>query len=362
LGPCVVERLRQVYPDARLVGLDTGYFATCLLNRRAPLPERILNRQDFVDIRDVRPEYLAGVDVLVHLAAISNDPMGRAFAEVTSSINEKATVRLAQLARQAGATRFVFASSCSVYGLAEEGARTEQSAVNPLTTYALSKVNSEKALAGLAGPDFVVTCLRFATACGMSPRLRLDLVLNDFVVSAIASRTIRILSDGTPWRPLIDVVDMARAIEWAIQRDPVEGGEFLTVNTGSTAGNYRVRDLAEAVASHIPGAEVQIDPNAAPDQRSYKVDFSLYRALAPRHQPSLDLFESIERLKSGLAAVRLDDEGFRASLTRLHVLSSLVQNGELTSDLRWQTDPDATLSAAAPARPGRVDTDCLRLA
>jgi hypothetical protein len=196
----------------------------------------------------------------------------------------------------------------------------------------------------------------------MSPRLRLDLVLNDFVVSAMATRTIRILSDGTPWRPLIDVVDMARAIEWAIQRDPIDGGEFLTVNTGATAGNYQVRELAEAVANRIPGAEVQIDPNAAPDQRSYKVDFSLYSALAPRHQPSLDLFESIERLKSGLEAVRLDDAGFRALLTRLHVLSSLVQNGELTSDLRWQTGPDAALSAAAPARPGRIDVDCLRLA
>ena len=169
--------------------------------------------------------------------------------------------------------------------------------VNPLTAYARSKVASEKSLAELAGPDFIVTCLRFATACGASPRLRLDLVLNDFVASAVTSGVIKILSDGTPWRPLIDVEDMARAFDWAIDRSASNGGEFLVVNAGSNVWNYQIRELAEAVANAVPGATVEINKNAAPDKRSYRVDFSLFESLAPDHQPQVTLEQAIAELK-----------------------------------------------------------------
>jgi len=166
-------------------------------------------------VRHPQPEILRGVDAIVHLAAISNDPMGKTFEEVTDAINFRASVELARQAKAAGVRSFVFASSCSMYGMADDTPRKETSPLNPLTAYAKSKVSTETELQKLADKSFRVTCLRFATACGMSDRLRLDLVVNDFVACAVTSKNITILSDGTPWRPLIHVKDMARAFDWA---------------------------------------------------------------------------------------------------------------------------------------------------
>ena len=219
VGSTLVRHLRQVMPAAEIIGYDTGWFAHCLTDARV-LPETLLTRQHYGDVRDFPPALLEGVDAVVHLAAVSNDPMGNRFEQVTDEINAQASVRLARLAREAGVRAFVFASSCSIYGFAEGGPRRESDAVNPLTAYARSKVATERALTGMNADGMAVTCLRFATACGMSDRLRLDLVLNDFVAGALATGEITVLSDGTPWRPLIDVSDMARAIEWAIGRDP----------------------------------------------------------------------------------------------------------------------------------------------
>ena len=210
VGPILVRRLRDSYPDADLIGLDMGYFGNCL-SSTGILPECRVNRQHFADVRNFPAALLSGVDAVVYLAALSNDPLGHAFEEATLDINYRSCVRAAKMAKEAGVKSFVFASSCSVYGSAEDGARTEASPVNPLTAYAKSKVWTERDLAPLADGRFKVTCLRFATACGMSDRLRLDLVLNDFVAGAVASKKISILSDGTPWRPLIHVKDMARA-------------------------------------------------------------------------------------------------------------------------------------------------------
>lgn len=333
VGPCVAAHLRSLYPTARLLGFDTGYFAANLLGCRL-LPELQLDAQYFGDVRDLTPSALEGVHAVVHLSAISNDPMGNAFERVTTEINRDATLAIASAAREAGVRHFVFASSCSVYGFAEDGPRTEGSEVRPLTAYARSKVGSEEGLRGLAGPGFGVTCLRFATACGASPRLRLDLVLNDFVASAMASGTIRILSDGSPWRPLICVGDMARAIDWAIGR--TAGGDFLVVNAGSNAWNYQVRDLAEAVAEAIPGTKIEINPNAAPDKRSYKVDFSLFSSLAPDYQPLETLSSAIGGLVSLLESAGFRDTDFRQSpYMRLNMLSRLVSSGVLDSELRW---------------------------
>lgn len=336
IGPVVARHLRQTIPNAQLLGIDLGYFASCLVDTTV-FPEVALNEQIFHDVRNVPDALLKGVDAIVHLAAISNDPMGKAFEGVTMDINHAASIALAKKAKAAGVKAFVFASSCSVYGFAEDGARTETSSLNPLTAYARSKVASEEDLKSLAADNFKVTCLRFATACGMSPRLRLDLVLNDFVASALAVKRIDILSDGTPWRPLIDVHDMARAIEWAIIREVSAGGNYLIVNAGSDVWNYQVRDLAAAVQKQIPGVQVSINPNAPPDKRSYRVDFSLFKKLAPKHQPAHTLTMGIDDLRKGLEAARFTDAKFRESeLIRLKKLTALRDNGILDENLCWK--------------------------
>jgi nucleoside-diphosphate-sugar epimerase len=195
VGPWVTRQLRSRFPDAELVGIDMGFFAHCL-TASGPLPEAQLDAQHYADIRRIQPDLLQDVEAIVHLAAISNDPMGKAYEEVTLDINYQAGIRLARFAKSAGVRSFVFASSCSVYGAAEDRPRTENSEVSPLTAYARSKVLTEEGLRELADSRFRVSCLRFATACGMSDRLRLDLVLNDFVACAVATRRIVVLSDA----------------------------------------------------------------------------------------------------------------------------------------------------------------------
>ena len=224
-----------------------------------------------------------------------------------------------------------------MYGSADDAPKTEASPLNPLTAYARSKVFTEEALKELADDNFIVTCLRFSTACGMSPRLRLDLVLNDFVAAAVSSGEITILSDGTPWRPLINVKDMARAIDWAIGRDAINGGDCLSVNVGSNDWNFQVKDLAEAVASVIPGLKVSINKDAMPDKRSYRVNFDLFKELAPDHQPECTLADAIAELRDGLYAMDFNDTHFRDSkMIRLKVLNQLRSDGLLNEDLKWK--------------------------
>jgi len=188
----------------------------------------------------------------------------------------------------------------------------------------------------LADQDFVTTALRFATACGMSARLRLDLVLNDFVACAISSGDITVLSDGTPWRPLIDVKDMSRAIDWAIDRTSEDGGSFLPINTGSKEWNYQVKDLANAVANIIPGTKVSINVDAQSDQRSYRVDFTLFEKLAPNNQPIVSIDQSIREIKEGMESMNFIDSNFRASdYMRLRVLNGHIESRRLDDDLRW---------------------------
>jgi nucleoside-diphosphate-sugar epimerase len=335
VGAVVSRHLRQALPNAFLVGLDTAFFAHALSNA-ATLPERELDEQRFGDVRDLTVENLADFDGVVHLAAVSNDPMGNRFEAVTHEINCKASARLAQLANEAGVKRFVFASSCSVYGFAPGAARKEIDPLNPQTAYAKSKVDTERLLSGMNHSSMVTTCLRFATACGMSDRLRLDLVLNDFVACSVAEKRITVLSDGTPWRPLIDVRDMARAIEWALCRSGERGGAFLSVNVGSEEWNYQVRDLADAVARADAETIISINKQAQPDTRSYKVDFSLFKSLAPDHQPRVTLQQSIARLRDGLLGMNFGDRNFRSShFMRLKILESHIENGRISPSLRW---------------------------
>lgn len=335
IGPAVVQRLRSSYPDAMIYGLDLGYFAHCLTNASI-LPECRLHGQHYADVRHVADSMLEDVDAIIHLSAISNDPMGNAFEEVTLDINYRATVKLAAQAKKAGVKAFVFASSCSMYGYAEDGERTEASPLNPLTAYAKSKVFSEEGLAKLADKNFTVTSLRFATACGMSERLRLDLVVNDFVAAAVAQKKITILSDGTPWRPLIHIKDMARAIDWAIARKPGREGAFLAVNAGSKAWNFQVKGLADIVAGVIPDVEISVNKNAQPDKRSYRVNFDLFRSLAPDHQPAENIEHTVRELKEGLEGMSFKDNNFRNSqFMRLKVLEYLRSEGLLSTDLAW---------------------------
>ena len=335
IGPCVVERLRSSYPDSKLVGLDIGYFANSLTNAEI-LPECRVDQQYFSDIRTLPEGLLSGVDAIVHLAGLSNDPMGNTFEEVTLDINYRASIELAKKAKENGVRSFVFASSCSMYGSADDSPRDERSPLNPLTAYAKSKVYTERDLQAIADERFKVTSLRFSTACGMSERLRLDLVLNDFVAGAVTSKKITILSDGTPWRPLINIKDMARAIDWGIARDAGNGGNFLAVNVGSDGWNYQVKDLAYAVSEVIPGVEVSINKDAQPDKRSYRVNFGLFRKLAPDYQPEIDLITTIKELKTGLEAMRFKDADFRnSSFMRLKVLTYLRSKDLLTEKLTW---------------------------
>lgn len=335
IGPCLTERLRSTRPGVKLCGLDMGYFAHCLTNADI-LPECRVDVQHCADVRKAPYDIFKDVDAIVHLAAISNDPMGNAYETVTEEINYKATLDLARKAKSAGVRSFVFASSCSMYGYAEGGPRVETSELNPLTAYAKSKVASEQGLQSLADEQFTVTSLRFGTACGMSERLRLDLVLNDFVASAVASKKITILSDGTPWRPLIAIRDMARAIDWAIDRSGTNGGNFVAVNVGTNNWNYQVKDLAMAVHAVIPGTEISVNKDAQPDKRSYRVDFDLYKKLAPEHQPVSTLTDVIDELRMGLEAMRFQNSDFRnSSFMRLKVLKSLQDKKLLSNQLEW---------------------------
>lgn len=335
IGPVLLAHLRDKFPDATLIGYDSGLFAHCL-TAASDLPEVRADVQHFGDVRDISSALLSSVDAVVMLAAVSNDPMGIKFETVTDAINHEACVDIARRAISHGAKRVVFASSCSMYGYAEGGARTECDELNPLTAYARSKVATERGLEAMNTGDAVVTSLRFSTACGMSPRLRLDLVLNDFVACALTSHEITVLSDGSPWRPLIHVLDMARAIEWALVRNPADAGNYVAVNVGSDEWNYQVRDLAQAVAAAVPGTSVSINTDAPPDMRSYKVDFAKYRKIAPEHQPLVTLDRAIAGLVEGMRRMNFADANFRSSqFMRLKVLEAHINSGRLNDALYW---------------------------
>jgi nucleoside-diphosphate-sugar epimerase len=335
IGPVVVRHLRKTIEGVKIYGFDKGLFGHCLTNASI-IPEANCDIQYFGDVRTFPDQILEKIDAVIMLAAISNDPMGASFEEVTDQINYRACADIARKALAVGVKRVVFASSCSMYGFAEGGAKKETEALNPLTAYARSKVATEQTLEALDPGSAIVTSLRFSTACGMSPRLRLDLVLNDFVACALTSGEITVLSDGTPWRPLIDVEDMARSIEWALTRDADQGGQYVAVNVGTAEWNYQVRDLAEAVVRSVPGTKLSINTNALPDRRSYQVDFEKYRRIAPHHQPQVSLEQAIHRVKRGLEEMHFSDANFRNSqFMRLKVLEAHIDSGRLTPDLQW---------------------------
>ena len=336
VGAELSKYLRTQHPAAYIAGYDLGYFQQCLTTDGFA-PERVLNAQYYGDVRNFDENLLKGFEQVIHLAAISNDPIGNKFEQVTFDVNFQSSVDIAQKAIRQGVKHFVFASSCSVYGAAGDAAKTETSELNPLTAYAKSKVKTEEALSKLDSGNTVITCLRFATACGISDRLRLDLVLNDFVASALTSKKISILSDGTPWRPLINVKDMARAINWGITRESNTGGKFLICNTGSNSWNYTVKELAEHVQNHFTDITVSINLDAPPDKRSYRVNFDKFTSLANGFTPEYDINKTIEELKTGLSSIHFNNVNFRnSSLMRLNVLNKYLDNHQLDLHLNWK--------------------------
>lgn len=335
VGPAVIERLKSSSPHISVHGIDAGWFAD-QCDGLGPLPELLYDSFRFTDVRDLAAEDVEGFESVVYLAAISNDPMGNRFAGLTRQINHREAVRVASLARDQGAREFVLASSASVYGRGNSD-RTEASSLDPQTEYARSKIAAETDLQALTTPNFRVTSLRFATACGWSPRVRLDLVLNDFVASALTAGRIDVLSDGSPWRPLIHVKDMALAVEWAVSQDRQSLPDYVVVNVGRADWNFRMRDLADAVASVLGGVSVSVNSNAAPDTRSYRVDFSVWQQVAPDHQPRVALEEAIRELAANLAQLSgLSPEFRTSSRVRLRRLQELMAAGFLDEEMRWR--------------------------
>jgi len=337
IGPVLTSHLRTRYPNLFLAGFDNAYFSHHHNNPLHP-PQKGLNCQWFGDVRNLKDDLIKQFDSIVHLAAISNDPIGAKFEQVTDEINHLATVSLCERAMKLGLKNFVFASSCSVYGQGEGAVKKEGDALNPLTAYAKSKIAAEAGLKKIPLSDNQkITCLRFSTACGASDHIRLDLVLNDFVACALTQRNISILSDGSPWRPLINVKDMSRAIEWALTRSAVIESNYLSVNIGSKQWHYQVHDLANAVAKTIPGTVISINPNAQPDKRSYQVDFSLFESLAPDHQPINTLEKTIAELLELLQLINFNNQDFRHSnFIRLKVLNDHLTNNRLNEKLEWK--------------------------
>lgn len=329
IGTVLVPRLQAVGHE--VVGVDNGYFKGCVFG---PLPPDIPCIGD--DVRDLQQADLAGIDAIVHLAALSNDPLGNLDREVTLDINYRASVRLAQLAKAAGASKFIFSSSCSSYGASGDDLLDEDAVLAPVTAYAESKVETEKGLAGLSDDRFCVTSLRNATAYGFSPRLRLDLVLNDFVASAVATGVILIKSDGTPWRPVVHVEDICHAIEVVLQA-PAKQVRERAFNIGQTAENYRISQLAEMVCEVVPGSRIHYEPGGGPDKRCYRVSCQRVTQELPQFQPQWTVPKGIQQLYEVFKKSNITKEDIEGSkYFRLRTLQPLLQSGKLDSALRWQ--------------------------
>jgi nucleoside-diphosphate-sugar epimerase len=315
-----------------VVGLDTLFYRDCDLPS-APAPPITTLLQD---VRDVRPEHLAGFDAVAHFAALSNDPLGDFSPELTREINFEATVALARAAREAGVRRFVFSSSCSMYGTSSEDAVDESAPLKPLTAYAESKVRAEEAIADLAGPEFAPVSMRNATAYGVSPRLRVDLVLNNLVGWAFTTGKVKIMSDGTPWRPLIHVEDIARGTLAALEapEEVVRGEAF---NVGRNSENYQVRELGDIVQEVVAGSEVEYAGSGDPDPRSYRVSFAKLARAFPELELTWTARAGAEELASAYRAGGLTLEEFEGDrYTRLKRLRLLLDGGKLDPALRWR--------------------------
>ncbi|MEU9150511.1 SDR family oxidoreductase [Streptomyces sp. NPDC048417] len=317
-----------------VVGLDAGLFADCVLGPQPADPPG-----ERVDLRDVTADHVAGVDAVIHLAALSNDPLGSLAPELTYDINHHASVRLARLARDAGVRRFLYASTCSVYGASGDpdlsNLVAEDAPLRPVTPYAESKVRVEDDLHALADGDFTPVFMRNATAFGYSPRLRADIVLNNLVGHALLSGEVLVLSDGTPWRPLVHAADIARAFTAALTA-PREAVHDRAFNIGSEINNVTVAEIAEQVAEAVSGAKVVITGENGADPRSYRVDFSRFRAAIPGFDCEWTVKQGALELADAYRNFGLTREDFEQRFTRLAVLRAATDAGTVDDTLRWR--------------------------
>ena len=289
------------------------------------------------DIRDIELEDLQGYDAVLHLAGLSNDPLGNLNPTLTQEINYLASIKMAKLAKQAGVSRFIFSSSCSNYGAGGVDWLDEESAFNPVTPYGISKVKVEQELSLLADDNFSPTSLRNATAFGVSPRLRFDLVLNNLVAWAFTKGLVYIKSDGTPWRPIVHIEDISRAFI-AVLEAPRESIHNQAFNVGRNEDNYQIRELAEIVKETVPNCRIEYAADAGPDKRCYRVDCSKIANTLPNFQPQWDARKGAAELYEAYKQVGLTLEEFEGSkYQRIAHIKYLLGNGLLDEDLRWQS-------------------------
>lgn len=326
VAPLLIERGHEV------LGIDTGFYKTGWLYNGTPVTARTLNK----DLREVTAADLDGIEAVVHMAELSNDPLGQLAPNITYDINHTGSVRLANLARDAGIERFVYTSSCSVYGVASDGFVTETSPVNPQTAYAVCKTLVERDVTELAGNQFSPTFLRNATAFGASPRMRFDIVLNNLAGLAWTTSRIAMTSDGTPWRPLVHALDIAKAIACALEA-PREAVHAQTFNVGSTEQNYTVRQIAEIVADHFPGCDLTFGDSGG-DNRSYRVSFDKIAEQLPGFSCDWNAEKGAAQLRRLFERIDLDDATFSGrGHTRLKQLEHLLHTGQIDRNFFWAT-------------------------
>lgn len=337
IGTVLIPMLARAGHDAW--GLDSYLFRAC---GYGPPPEPV--RSLAIDVRDIEPAQLLGFDAVIHLASISNDPLGDLDPSCTHDVNVLGTIRLAEAAKAAGVPRFLFSSSCSLYGAHGDDPIDESADFRPVTPYGESKVQGERVLRDLADDSFSPTYLRNATAFGLSPRLRIDLVVNNLTGFAAVTGEVLLKSDGTPWRPLVHVTDIARAFQVAMEapRDLVHDEAF---NVGNTTENYRIRDVAAIVEGVVPGSVIRFALGAGPDKRSYRVDCSKLQRALPAAVPRRTVQEGVEELYGAFLEEGLTHEQLTNRLLRIEQVKTLQADGRIDDRLRWVSAPaEATVA------------------